>query len=33
LEQQTVCALLRLKYQMCVERGIPDYNVRERDIL
>jgi hypothetical protein len=33
LEQQTMCALLRLKYQMCVERGIPDYNVRERDIL
>ncbi len=32
LEQGRMCALLLLKYRVCVEDGLPDYDVRERDI-
>jgi Restriction endonuclease len=32
LEQESICELLVLKYRVCVENGLPDYNVRERDI-
>ncbi len=33
LEQESVCDLLVLKYCKCVEDGLPDYDVREEDIL
>ncbi len=32
LEQESICELLLLKYRVCVEDGLPDYDVRERDI-
>jgi hypothetical protein len=32
LEQESICELLILKYRVCVEDGLPDYDVRERDI-
>ena len=32
LEQESICNLLVLKYRVCVETGLPDYDVRERDI-
>jgi hypothetical protein len=32
LEQESICELLVLKYRVCVEDGLPDYDVRERDI-
>jgi hypothetical protein len=32
LEKEVICELLTLKYQVCVEDGLPDYDVRERDI-
>lgn len=32
LEQEKICELLILKYRVCVEDGLPDYDVRERDI-
>ncbi len=32
LEKEEICELLTLKYQVCVEDGLPDYDVRERDI-
>lgn len=32
LRQKTICELLVLKYRVCVESGLPDYDVRERDI-
>jgi hypothetical protein len=32
LEQEAICELLVLKYRVCVEDGLPDYDVRERDI-
>ncbi len=33
LERESICELLLLKYRVCVEDGLPDYDVRERDIL
>lgn len=32
LEKQSIGDLLILKYRVCVEDGLPDYDVRERDI-
>lgn len=32
LDQERMCDLLLLKYRVCVEDGLPDYDVRERDI-
>jgi hypothetical protein len=32
LNNGTICELLLLKYRVCVEHGLPDYDVRERDI-
>jgi Restriction endonuclease len=32
LEQESICELLVLKYRVCIENGLPDYDVRERDI-
>lgn len=32
LRQERMCDLLLLKYRVCVEDGLPDYDVRERDI-
>jgi hypothetical protein len=32
LRQKNICELLTLKYHVCVEHGLPDYDVRERDI-
>ncbi len=32
LERESICELLILKYRVCVEDGLPDYDVRERDI-
>jgi hypothetical protein len=32
LEQEAICELLVLKYRVCIEDGLPDYDVRERDI-
>jgi hypothetical protein len=32
LDNETICELLTLKYRVCVEHGLPDYDVRERDI-
>jgi hypothetical protein len=32
LERESICDLLVLKYRVCVEDGLPDYDVRERDI-
>jgi hypothetical protein len=32
LEKEVICELLTLKYRVCVEDGLPDYDVRERDI-
>lgn len=32
LELESICELLLLKYRVCVEDGLPDYDVRERDI-
>ncbi len=32
LENEAICELLTLKYRVCVEDGLPDYDVRERDI-
>ncbi|WP_156804738.1 restriction endonuclease [Synechococcus sp. PCC 6312] len=32
LEQESICELLQLKYRVCVEDGLPDYDVRERGI-
>lgn len=32
LEQESICELLLLKYRVCIEDGLPDYDVRERDI-
>jgi hypothetical protein len=32
LEQEEICELLVLKYRGCVEDGLPDYDVREKDI-
>lgn len=32
LERESICELLLLKYRVCVEDGLPDYDVRERDI-
>ncbi len=33
LEQESICDLLVLKYHKCVEDGLPDYDVREGDVL
>lgn len=33
LEHEKICELLWLKYRVCVEDGLPDYDIRERDIL
>jgi hypothetical protein len=32
LDNEIICELLTLKYRVCVEDGLPDYDVRERDI-
>lgn len=32
LEREEICELLILKYRVCVEDGLPDYDVREKDI-
>ncbi|MEB3231883.1 MAG: restriction endonuclease [Leptolyngbyaceae bacterium] len=32
LEQESICELLMLKYRACVENGLSDYDIRERDI-
>ncbi len=32
LENEIISELLTLKYRVCVEHGLPDYNIRERDI-
>jgi len=32
LEKEIICELLTLKYRVCVEDGLPDYDVREREI-
>jgi hypothetical protein len=32
LEQESICELLVLKYRVCVEDGLSDYDLRERDI-
>lgn len=32
LSKQSIADLLKLKYRICVEEGIPDYDVRERDL-
>ena len=32
LERQSICELLVLKYRVCVEDGLTDYDVREREI-
>jgi hypothetical protein len=32
LEKEVICELLTLKYHVCIEDGLPDYDVRERDI-
>lgn len=32
LEKEMICELLTLKYRVCVEDGLPDYDVREREI-
>jgi hypothetical protein len=32
LKKETICELLTLKYRVCVEDGLPDYDVREREI-
>jgi Restriction endonuclease len=32
LEKEAICELLVLKYRVCIEDGLPDYDVRERDI-
>jgi hypothetical protein len=32
LERESICELLLLKYRVCIEDGLPDYDVRERDI-
>jgi Restriction endonuclease len=32
LEQEVICELLILKYRVCIEDGLSDYDVRERDI-
>ena len=33
LEQEVICELLIFKYRICIEDGLPDYDVRERGIL
>lgn len=33
LEREAICELLLLKYRVCVEDGLPDYDIRERNIL
>jgi Restriction endonuclease len=33
LEQESICDLLVLKYRKCVEDGLPDYDVREEEVL
>ncbi len=33
LAQESICDLLWLKYRVCVEDGLPDYDVREKEIL
>jgi hypothetical protein len=32
LKKEIICELLTLKYRVCVEDGLPDYDVREREI-
>lgn len=32
LEKESICDLLMLKYRVCVEHGLPDYDVRESGI-
>ncbi|RFP56495.1 MAG: hypothetical protein BJG00_013845 [Limnothrix sp. CACIAM 69d] len=32
LERESICELLVLKYRVCVENGLSNYDVRERDI-
>lgn len=32
LEKEAICELLTLKYRVCVEDGLPDYDIREREI-
>jgi Restriction endonuclease len=32
LREELICELLILKYRVCVEDGLPDYDIRERDI-
>lgn len=32
LERESICELLVLKYRVCVEDGLPAYDIRERDI-
>lgn len=32
LEQEVICEFLRRKYRVCVEQGLPDYDVREGEI-
>ncbi|CAN1212378.1 Restriction endonuclease type IV Mrr domain-containing protein [Tumidithrix helvetica PCC 7403] len=32
LDKENICELLVLKYRVCVEDGLPDYNVIEREI-
>ncbi len=32
IAQESMCELLELKFRICVEHGLPDYDVRERDI-
>jgi Restriction endonuclease len=33
LEQESICELLVFKYRKCIEDGLPDYDVREKDVL
>jgi restriction endonuclease len=32
LERTRICEFLALKHRVCVEHGLPDYDIRERDI-
>lgn len=32
LKKEAICELLTLKYRVCVEDGLPDYDIREREI-
>jgi hypothetical protein len=32
LSEETMCRYLRLKYRICIEAGIPDYDIREETI-